>query len=499
MKKILLLGLLNLCSLLATAQFKLSGKIINPKSKAELQVNIPLVFGFHKNNSITIPVAQNGSFDFVIPIKEKKLVTLIYDRIFYTLLLSAKGNLEIAVSDSTVKIISGSAFAENQVLRQVNFDEIPFFMSSDGIEKFKKMSLTEINEKVIKPFYAIQEKKLRMIDQPQISAANKKHIAIEIDALATNYLNYFVSETDLPKAAADSLVISIFDNKEVKVEPINAGPNYYAFIDHYLRYLEIKAFVKVRNEKIPSNELIPYFGISLDSANMLMKTYSKDYWRFLGALNNVPLGIVKQYNFQQLTNLHADKDLKHLMLLANAHFKIFPDDEQMQTIKGYINNLNSILNKNEKNENIVVFRDYRNVKSIYDVIKTLKGKVVYLDVWGTWCGPCKVELPYNAALKNEFKDKDVAFVYLDMDEESKDGDWKEFIKMNELTGIHLRKNREQIAPFWKELLADANDKAEYYPQYFIFDKEGKLIISKAFRPSNGQKLYDQITEVLNKN
>jgi hypothetical protein len=38
---------------------------------------------------------------------------------------------------------------------------------------------------------------------------------------------------------------------------------------------------------------------------------------------------------------------------------------------------------------------------------------------------------------------------------------------------------------------------EYYPQYFIFDKTGKLVVEKALRPSNGKQLYDQIDQILN--
>lgn len=101
-------------------------------------------------------------------------------------------------------------------------------------------------------------------------------------------------------------------------------------------------------------------------------------------------------------------------------------------------------------------------------------------------------------LKATFKNKDVVFVYLDMDDDKRDAIWKEFIKVNNMTGIHLRKNKTTIDPFWKELLANNTDKQEYYPQYFIFDKQGKVAVSKALAPSRGEALYAQINQVLNK-
>ena len=80
------------------------------------------------------------------------------------------------------------------------------------------------------------------------------------------------------------------------------------------------------------------------------------------------------------------------------------------------------------------------------LVKSFKGKVVYLDIWGTWCGPCKDELTYVPELKAHFKGKDVVYIYLDMDEDDKDATWREFIKVNNMEGLHLRKNRKTIEP-----------------------------------------------------
>jgi thiol-disulfide isomerase/thioredoxin len=70
-----------------------------------------------------------------------------------------------------------------------------------------------------------------------------------------------------------------------------------------------------------------------------------------------------------------------------------------------------------------------------------------LDIWGTWCGPCKEELRFNPQLKQYFKGKDVAFVYLDMDDDAKDGQWRDFIKVNGMTGLHLRKSKPIFSNF----------------------------------------------------
>ena len=63
---------------------------------------------------------------------------------------------------------------------------------------------------------------------------------------------------------------------------------------------------------------------------------------------------------------------------------------------------------------------------IRKIIEPYKGKVVYLDVWGTWCGPCKDMMQYAGSAKKLFEGKDVIFLYLC--NHSSDKSWKNIIK-----------------------------------------------------------------------
>ncbi|WP_312742020.1 TlpA family protein disulfide reductase [Sphingobacterium multivorum] len=497
MKKILVFLLMTLYCLSSHAQFKLSGKIWNYDPNKVLEINIPLVFGFYKENSQRITVASDGTFEVALPITARKSATLNYSSVFQTLLLSPGKDLILNLTDTTIVFTDGSALTENKIIQQIKHDEVPFFMKAPNVNNLAQCSLAQLRQQVLIPCLADCNQINNVIQTSPLSSSLKNYLRTEFYAQRMNHLNDFARVAELPKSTADSLVLELFGKASINLQDEFGGPSFYTFLDNYLRYLETKAFVKIRAEKIPSSEPIPYFGISLDSANRLMNIYSKDYWRFIGALNNFSKPIVEKYNFQQLVNLYHDKDLTHLKALAGAHWKIFPKDKHTPLVESYIADLDALLVANKHNKQIRLIEDDQPISSIDDLIAELKGKVVYLDVWGTWCGPCKFELKYTPELKKRYMDKDIAFVYLDMDEDHRDQDWKDFIRVNNLTGIHLRKNRKQIEPFWKELLLNAKDKAEYYPQYFIFDKTGKLVVEKALRPSNGKQLYDQIDQILN--
>lgn len=95
-------------------------------------------------------------------------------------------------------------------------------------------------------------------------------------------------------------------------------------------------------------------------------------------------------------------------------------------------------------------------------LSSLKGKVIYIDLWATWCGPCMKEMPRFEELKAHFKnDSSVAFVSLSIDD-NEDG-WKNSVNSRHAKGRQWLINREKLSAYHivgipRVLLIDKNFK-----------------------------------------
>ena len=148
-----------------------------------------------------------------------------------------------------------------------------------------------------------------------------------------------------------------------------------------------------------------------------------------------------------------------------------------------------------------VFNDYENHKGGTTSLSDLKGKYIYVDIWATWCGPCKREIPYLKKLEESYKDKNITFVSISIDngrgyradtkEEafklSKAG-WKKMVEEKELTGVQLFSDKAWQSDFIKAY------KIKGIPRFILIDPDGKVVNADAPRPSSQSlvKLFNSL-------
>ncbi|MGF1923257.1 MAG: TlpA family protein disulfide reductase [Bacteroidia bacterium] len=137
----------------------------------------------------------------------------------------------------------------------------------------------------------------------------------------------------------------------------------------------------------------------------------------------------------------------------------------------------------------VVVNDIASVaddKVIETILEKYKGKAIFVDLWATWCAPCLDAMQEFRSTKNEFRDKNVAFVYL-TNASSPRKLWEEKIKG--IGGEHYYLTDSQ----WYHVMDKFGFEA--IPSYLLFNKEG-VIINKFTAFPGSEKVKDMIKDLL---
>lgn len=129
-----------------------------------------------------------------------------------------------------------------------------------------------------------------------------------------------------------------------------------------------------------------------------------------------------------------------------------------------------------------------NEKLFAEMLKPFKGKVILLDVWATWCGPCRMANKAMEPLKADLADeKELVFLYL-AGENSPQNIWENMIP--DLKGAHYKVNQAQ----WDHLGKNLNVRG--VPTYIIIDKEGNQSFHSVGFPGE-DTIKKELMKVLN--
>jgi len=133
--------------------------------------------------------------------------------------------------------------------------------------------------------------------------------------------------------------------------------------------------------------------------------------------------------------------------------------------------------------------DYVNYAGGKTKLEDLRGKYVYIDVWATWCGPCRGEIPHLKKVEEKYHGKNIAFVSISVDVQKDFEKWKTFVKDKELGGIQLFADKDWNSDFTKAFGINS------IPRFILIDPTGKVVDADAARPSD-PKLVEKLDELL---
>ncbi len=101
-------------------------------------------------------------------------------------------------------------------------------------------------------------------------------------------------------------------------------------------------------------------------------------------------------------------------------------------------------------------------------VKEFKGRTIFLNLWATWCGPCRMEMPSIQNLYNQVDNEKIMFIMLSIDQQGDLGKVKSYIKDKEFTfpvytPASILPNQLQVGMI---------------PSTFVIDPEGRIVASE---------------------
>jgi thiol-disulfide isomerase/thioredoxin len=253
-----------------------------------------------------------------------------------------------------------------------------------------------------------------------------------------------------------------------------------------LIYLANTSNLKIDVDYKDFDKTITFGGNGADENNFLLKFSKEAEAKFTGLLS--------ANDQTELENGIAKIKTDIATLLPTTVSKSFKDsfngmvDGQFDQIKEMAKQ--SIESKKMNGKPSPVF-DYANHKGGRTKLADLTGKLVYIDVWATWCGPCIGEIPSLKKVEAQYHDKNIEFVSISVDDLKDNEKWKNMVTKKELGGIQLFADNSWSSDFVKAYGINS------IPRFILIGANGDVISADAPRPSD-PKLIALIDENLKK-
>jgi thiol-disulfide isomerase/thioredoxin len=420
-----------------------------------------IAFLTSKGITETIKLNADKSFTFKTSIEKPML---------YTFRAGGSNNIEIYMvpGDSAIFVIDFEYLKEGP----------KFSGYSDEIYKFS-LTKKEISKKFITSYRDLYQLPLVSFNTKLDSLENEliestKNLSIlKIAELEAIRADYFVKSIKAEYPAYNAYYRGVEFNKDSADYSFYNGldannayhlmfPEYDGLISRYITSKLIKDFEPNYIDSVPANERIAMFFSKIE-AN-ITNIEVRDY--------------LKQTSFME------DLSYGEFWKLSEQVSKYIAE---CQTV-GYKNIIEKIFNEKmllAPGTKAPLFK-YKDINGKEYALEDLKGKLVYIDFWATWCGPCRHELPFLEEIEKAYKGKNITFISMSLDDDMVA--WDKMVKEKKMLGLQLHADSA-----WRSTVAK-DYQIKGIPTFFLIDHNGIIISPSAPRPSavvEIKKLFDE--------
>lgn len=409
----------------AQSTVKLSGKLLNFNNQVEIKDNSELSdLRLRPSNRMIIPDSLNNfKIEFILERPN-------YFMIGRNLLYLTPGDIiiiEIDNLDPYKSTFKGSHVAENYFLKNVPLPKMASFLQAGS--NIKKTIEETID--TIKLLTHIQQDKLSNTIGINDSFKSLESSRIKADFINSleNITRYFLYINKVPK---DSFMIVLNRTKFLTQDLIDSVSNNF-LNEKYLKlavYRDVIKHMNLKEDKI-SNKLNDFL-----SARSIFYKISKLSEKSKIAVFEDSIKLIKDTEYRN----ELMKSYDELMSFGNGDKAI------------------DFIAKNEKGEAVS--------------LSAQKGKVIVLDFWATWCGPCVSESLYFDKLRDKYKGREITFISISIDEDKKK--WLSALSSKKATGLQWNISKNKIGDYAVNAV----------PRTIVIDKDFKIQDINSPLPSN---------------
>lgn len=251
-------------------------------------------------------------------------------------------------------------------------------------------------------------------------------------------------------------------------------------------YLRNGYSIKLKMDAKLFDESIVYSGIGALENNVLAKRILEDEQYYDANFTELD-----EIAFENFKNKKREQDLARLNNdKLNVNFIEAEKTNTENSLLNFTNYYKKSKNAAKLNNTMSPSFDYLNHKGGKTKLEDFLGKYVYIDVWATWCGPCRVEIPFLKKTEEEYRDKNIVFVSISIDTQKDFEKWKSFVTEKNLGGVQLFADKDWNSDFMKSYGVNS------IPRFILIDPTGKIVKGNAARPSAPQ-LKEELDKLLN--